>query len=559
MMQKILSAVQDWFCREQKANMLALVLGISVFLLLCWLIPAQGLTDDDDFYAPAGIAYFSWFQDFLTDPGQAIESKSIHRAFKVNKEHPPMAKWSIGFFEWLLHQKLAVLGSLDAARAGVAFFAALLAAFIFRFLFSNFGLLSAAFAVLALLSLPRFLFHSQVATLDVPIATMVTLSTIAFWWSLHARKWVWLLGLIFGIALGTKLNAPFVAFGFVCYFLMGRFRDFKLEGQNTHLAFPKVPYAFWAMLILSPLVFWLTWPHLWHDTFARLATYIKFHMNHYPILVFYQGTRFLEPHAPWHMPFNMAAGTIPLPLLLLGLLGTLSALRSTGRLLWRGETQCTNEDKIQTLLLIQMGFAIGIVAFSNVPKYGGEKLFMPFFPLFCILAGIFFGRLFKAVQKHVENLPQKAGIGAAWVCMLFLLGPGFLASHQFHGGYALSYYSEFLGGLRGATAAGYERTYYDVADKSLAKWLDQNVPSGAQVHFEPNHKEYKRTYKWLRKDGVISKKLKLHPKWANAEYIVLTHERRWRQYSDLLLKVENLQLVHEKRIHGVPLYSVYKK
>ena len=392
MMRRSQEAVQDWFCREKYANTMALALGGLVFLTLCWLIPAQGLTDDDDFYAPAGISYFSWFQDFLTDPSGASESKNIQKAFRFNKEHPPMAKWSIGFFEWLLHQKMSWLGSLDAARAGVAFFAALLAAFVFRFLLSSFGLAAALFAVVALFSLPRFLFHSQVATLDVPVATMVTLSTIAFWWSLQARRWIWGVGLIFGIALGTKLNAPFVAIGLVLYFLLGHSRDISLSRKGTHVALPQIPYAFWAMLFLSPLVFWLTWPHLWHDTFDRLGAYIKFHMNHYPILVFYQGTRYLEPHAPWHMPFNMAAGTIPLPLLLLGMWGVLRASRSALTLFLNGDRTCEPQDKIQALVLIQLVFDIGIVAFSHVPKYGGKNV-MPFFPLFCILAGIAFSNL----------------------------------------------------------------------------------------------------------------------------------------------------------------------
>ena len=134
MMKRVLQCIQAWFGRDQKANTHALLAGLLVFLVLCWFIPEQALTDDDDFYAPAGISYFSWVQDFLANPGQASEAKNIHRAFRFNTEHPPAAKLTIGFFAWLMHQKLDIMVSLDAARAGVAFFAALLAAFMFRFL-----------------------------------------------------------------------------------------------------------------------------------------------------------------------------------------------------------------------------------------------------------------------------------------------------------------------------------------------------------------------------------------------------------------------------------------
>ena len=557
-MRMTLPSFRSWLSNSRHANAWALLVGCAVFAILCWLIPAQGLTDDDDFYAPAGIAYFSWVQDFLSGPLDASQVSHIDRSFRFNKEHPPIAKYSIGFFEWLLHQKFSLLKSLDAARAGVAFFASLLAAFLFRLLFTTFGAVAAGFAVLALFSLPRFLFHSQVATLDVPVASLVTITTAAFWWSLNSKKWVWGLGLIFGLALGTKLNAPFVALGFVLFFLLEHARNIRLDERQSHFVIPAIPYGFWAMLLVSPLVFFLTWPHLWHDTGARLLAYIKFHMNHYPILVFYQGTRFSEPHAPWHMPFNMAAGTIPLPLLAIGLWGAVSATLSAFRVTFRPAP--SSKDRLKTLVLIQLLLAIGIVAFTHVPKYGGEKLFMPFFPLFCLLAGCAFSEaiqdLRQAFLTRVKTVHRALLIGGF---ALVVLGPGYLASHHFHGGYALSYYSEYLGGLRGATAAGYERTYYDVADKSLARWLDQNVAPGAKVHFEPNHKEYKRTYKWLRKDGYVSKRLKLSAKWRDADYIVLTHERRWAQYSDLLQKTAPLKIVYEKRIDDVPLYTVYKK
>src|SRR5205823_3349228 len=103
--------------------------------------------------------------------------------------------------------------------------------------------------------------------------------------------------------------------------------------------------------------------------------------------------------------------------------------------------------------------------------------------------------------------------------------PGFVASVAFRGGYALSYYGELVGGLRGAVARGYERTYYDVADQALARWLDENA-RGSRVHFEPNHKE---------------------------------HERRWSTYPALKAEIETLTPIDEKSIDDVPLYTVYRR
>ena len=553
-------SIQNWFMKDSYANCWSLAVGICAFLILCNLIPAQGLTDDDDFYAPAGISYFNWFQDLVTQPSHALEQVHIDRAFKINREHPPMAKWSIGFFEWFLHQKLGLLKSLDGARAGVSFLAALLAAFMFRLLFSYGGISVALFGVLSLFSLPRFLFHSQVATLDVPVSSFIVMTTIAFFWSLRNKTWTWGVGILFGMALATKLNAPFMAFGFVLYWAITQWREFQLNEKGSHLSLPSMPNAFWSMLLLGPCLFFISWPYLWNDTIARLGKYIAFHMNHYPILLFYQGTLHLEPYAPWHMPFMMALGTIPLPLLCMGGFGILCAFHSLFRLLKQSTTEPTARDQLLVIVLIQMLIAIFIVAFSNVPKYGGEKLFMPFFPLFCLIAALGFSTFLKLMTSVFPKIKALLAHPAnVLFLVLFVLGPGFIGSYHFHGGYALSYYSEFLGGLRGATAQGYERTYYDVADKSLAQWLDKNVPAQNKVHFEPNHKEYKRTYKWLQKDGYISTNLQLSSKWNNSQYIVLSHERRWRSYSQLLDKVAPLEKVYEKAIDGVPLYTVYKK
>ena len=220
----------------------------------------------------------------------------------------------------------------------------------------------------------------------------------------------------------------------------------------------------------------------------------------------------------------------------------------------------TKAPQKQNLIFIQMTIAISIVAFSHVPKYGGEKLFMPFFPLFVVLASLGFSWCINQIQEIHKSSKLWMSKPVTTVSLgLLLLGPGFLGSYQYHGGYALSYYSQTLGGLKGATAQGYERTYYDVADKTLARWLDANVPSHQKIHFEPNHKEYKRTYKWLKKDGVISKGLKLISKWEQSDYIVLSHERRWRTYPQLQQRASKLTKVYEKKIDGVPLYTVYKK
>jgi hypothetical protein len=291
------------------------------------------------------------------------------------------------------------------------------------------------------------------------------------------------------------------------------------------------------------------------------------------------------------MPFLMAASVIPLPILGLGLLGTWNAGLALGRILFvadaRGELpEVTPRERLLALVLLQAAFAISIVAFSDVPKYGGEKLFMPFFPLFALLAAegfrallgalgdIAFLHLPSTVQAAVPDLPaqstvqgnddariplqNRSALAVAVALGILLIIPGAVGQARYWGGFALSYYAGGIGGLSGATARGYERTYYDIADKQLARWLDENLKPEETVHFEPNHKEYERTYKWLRKDGVVRRNLKLTKNAHQASIIVLTHERRWAQYPQLFNKYRNLKVLHQKSRVGVPLYTVYR-
>ncbi len=340
------------------------------------------------------------------------------------------------------------------------------------------------------------------------------------------------------------------------------------------LALPALPPSLWAMALLGPLVFVVGWPWLWHDTLARLGGYLAFHLRHYPIFLFYDGEIWNEPFAPGRVALIMAFITQPAVVVALGTLGSLSATVSLVRLLRTARNaNDTNvdpdlepgsrlRDRVMALALLQAALSVGVVALSNVPRYGGEKLFMPFFPFWCVLAG----RGVVVVVGAVRNFVQLAGPGldkvrvhavVAAVVLLLSVLPGFRGTGRFFGGYALSYYGELTGGLRGAVSRGHERTYYDVADKTLARFLDQQA-RGARVHFAPNHKEYARTYRWLKKDGVIARDgVVLVDRFDAADVVVLTHERRWSTYPALRERLRDRPVLFEKRIDGVPLYTVY--
>ena len=558
-MSALYGPVRRWLNAHGGRRSWALGCALAVLAVLLTTLPRAPLTDDDDFYAPAAISYIRWVGSALTAQPGAWDRPARDRAFVPNHEHPPMAKYVMGATWWLFSDRMHVLPTLDGARAGVCVLAALLAYVVASLGFMLQRRLGAVGAVLMLFLLPRFFMHCQVATLDVPVASLTTVAGYLCWRGRRSVGHAWAAAFVFGAALLTKLNAPFLIVAVVAHWLLRARRQFGVE--RGRLALPALPLTVVLMLVVGPVMFVALWPWLWSDTWARLGAYIAFHLNHYPIYLYYLGQLYQTTIPPWHMPWVMFVAVVPVTVLCLMLLGVAGAARA----LWRDATvgvgvlpidrgphASQEQDSLRAFLLIQAFIAIGIVSFTGVPKYGGEKLFMPMFPLVAVLA--------------VDGVAKVAAGLRAWGVPAAVAPAGVLGVAAVHALWALvhvspfnlSYYGEAVLGLRGAEAVGFENTYYDLADKQLVQWMNAQAPQGARVHFEPNHKEYVRTWNWLARDGYLRRDIQTTDE-SRADYVVLTHERRWATYPALAQRYLSWPVVHQAEVDGVRLYTVYRR
>jgi hypothetical protein len=526
-------------------------------------LPGIGLTDDDDFYLPAGRIYAQWISRAVTGPFVGDVSAWTRRGVTdawscpaCNREHPPFAKVAIGSGVHLLADKLGVLPDYQAGRLGIVLLSTILAYLVFRLVFDTYGALAALFATAALLTMPRFYFHSHVPTLDVAVAFTYFLAAYAFWRARRSFGWGIFAGVAFGLALLTKVNAPFALAP------LGIFWLWKLKGTKViegNLRLPPTSVAFPAMLVIGPILFLVLWPRLWFDTFRNLTDYLQFHLKHYGIFFYYFGTIYGDVFAPWHAPFVMAAITTPLVTVALALGGIGAAARDIVRRV-RDSLQEEQRD-LAVLLLLNAATCIGIVAFLKVPKYGGVKLFLPFFPFLAIFAGIALARLLDLARRRLPRLqawPRLAAVGA----FALFAAPAAIDLYRVHP-YELSYYSALVGGLRGATTAGFERQYYDLLYLSLADWLQESYGSTPErprptvrVHFLPNNKEYVRTFPYLHRSGRLGRNVVISD-LNGADLLVLTHERRWREYPDLYRRYHTKRVLWELAVDRVPLLTVY--
>lgn len=548
--------------RTDRARLGALAAGVYLAVQIAGL-PGIGLTDDDDFYIPAGRIYAEWFARAVLGPVtgnvSAWRKPGVQAAWscaRCNREHPPFAKWVIGAGVYLLSDKLGLLPEYQAGRIGIVLLSTLLAWLVFRMAYDVYGAAAALFSVAALLTMPRFFFHSHAPTLDVAVAFTYVLTVYAFWRARTSFGWGLCAGVAFGLALLTKVNAPFalVPLGIVW---LRRLKGGRLAQGEIHLG--PVPVSLPAMLVLGPLLFFALWPRLWFDTVKNLSEYFQFHLKHYGIYFYYFGQVYSEPFAPWHAPFVMAAITTPLVTVALGLGGVAVALRDA----FRRAVDAIGEERKELALLVLLNAltCIGIVAFLNVPKYGGVKLFLPFFPFLALLAGIAFAALLEALKRRVPALAARPRAALAGM-LLLLAGPGGIDLYRSHP-YELSYYSPLVGGLRGATTAGFERQYYDLLYFALADWLQEHYGGGPErarptvrVHFLPNNKEYARTFPYLHRSGRLAPNIVVSD-LAQADLLVLTHERRWREYPDLYERYQDRPVLWELAVDRVPLLTVY--
>jgi 4-amino-4-deoxy-L-arabinose transferase-like glycosyltransferase len=508
-----------------------------------------GLTDDDDFYIPAGESYAAWLGRAITFDARAFTRAEIDRAFSPNHEHPPVAKYVFGIAEAIF---APALGPYDGARMGTVLFSTLIAALMMLLSVGHFGRRRGPWigglAVLFLLAMPRFYFHSHAATLDVPVAAMYLLTaTLALRGERSARAAI-LSGVAFGLASATKLNAPFLVLPYLVFALLTR----RAERRASHLALPPVPLAFLSMIAIGPIVFLLAWPWLWFDTAARIGEYVGFHLNHYGIYFLYFGEIYSKsPFAPWHAPFVMAFSTVPVATSVLAIAGMFFGwplIRARLRFVEGPDDDLRRQGDLLLSIGLHALFTILIVALSGGAKYGGEKLFMPFFPFWALLAG--YGAV--AMFEHA-SVRWPRWVPASAVALAFASSIGLQLRF---GAYALSEYNGLVGGLRGATALGFERQYYDVAFRDLVAWLGDNGPPNLRVHFLPNNWEYVRTFRWYRKDGRARSDIHVVDGEASAHWVVLTHERRFSRYGHDLERHRRGKVLYERTIDGVPIWTV---
>jgi 4-amino-4-deoxy-L-arabinose transferase-like glycosyltransferase len=433
---------------------MSFLIGTATVCLLLFTCRDIGLTWDEPDYFMASESYIAWFNQLLTEPQSALTPESINRYWEPNHEHPPLDKEFSGAV-WVIARRL--LDDLTAHRLGNILLAGAMAAILYRMLTTEFGFWAGLVSVLSLLTMPRFFFHAHLAALDVPAAAMIVFVTYLFWrtrFDPRIRNSIFL-GIVWGLAISTKVNAFFLMpllFLWVMIFHRTRYLLFRLALAS----------------FIGVVVLLIVWPWLYYDPIRRALDYLQFlTVAHWQIPQYYLGRNYMPP--PWHFPFVMVWAVIPLGTTILYFCGALRCLMKRETLAFGG------------LIFLNALFPLVVLATGRSMVYDNERLFMPAFPFLAALAGIGFGWLVLVLQRACRRMqgPFLEKYLAVFLLPLLILPPILRASGVYPN--LLSYYSESVGGLPGASRIGLETTYWSETYKDAAIYINQHAKPGDTI------------------------------------------------------------------------------
>jgi len=562
------------FARRRATGLAALALFAATLVALALHAPRVGYTRDEGFYFEAAEVHAGWFRELARDPGRALSEPVIRRHYEVNHEHPVLVKnlMALSFLALAADESRAPTAWPPEERGGFAFamrlpsqaFSALAVALTF--------LLGAAvsgrrrvglLAALAFLLVPRHLYHAQLACFDMPAVAVWLATVLCYRRGLASWGWALATGPVWGLAIATKHNSFFLPVVLVLHWLLTRGGELRLGRQG--LALPRIPLAFFSMLVLGPLVFVGHWPYLWHDTLARVGWYFGFHLHHVNYHWEYLGTLLTDAPFPWAYPFVVTALTFPLTWLALGAWGLLAvagerlghplatlrgALARFGGLARPGApgpAWVSREDG--WLLLLNALIPLLVIALPSVPIFGGVKHWMHAMPFVCVLGAL-------ALERALAGLPARLrGRRAVWAGAAGLaLLPSLLAALAI-GPYGTSAYNELAGGVGGAADLGMQRQYWSNNVTGVLPWLNEHLPQSARVYF---HEVTGQSFHAYRRDGLLRPDLRPAYDPEHADFTVYQYHR---EFVDTEYRVWH-RLGHRRPVHGLyldeaPIVLVY--
>lgn len=537
------------------------LLCVGYVAVLLYTAPALGLSRDESMYVAAARSYAHWIQLLIEHPAQALQRVEIDAAFRVNREHPPLAKLLFAV-SYLLDAKFGLFTreSLPFRFVGMLS-AGLLLWLIHIFGTRYFGRTVGLFAALAFALLPRPFYHAHLDAFDIPITLALSAVVYAYARSLRSRRWAWLCGGLFGLALATKHNSwmlpGVLALHFAWLAIHARMRARSQDGPPLRL----IPEWLIAMATLGPLLFLASWPWLWHDTGARIRRYAAFHLHHDYYNIAYFGVNYFWPPFPTSYPWIMTLFTVPVTTLLLAVLGITLQTRSElaqSRAVWKHHAPAATHDDPTHMSILMLGCMLApmvVISLPGTPIFGGTKHWFTAYPFLVLFAGIGFQRLLEIWRGWMGSDSRRTRLQLALPLGGWLLLPALVETAHSHP-FGLSHYGFAAGFVPGAADRGMNRQFWGFTTRSIVDFLEQQLPNGGRV-FICDTTEL--AFQMLARDGWLPDNIVPTRDIANADYAIVHHEHHFAEVDhQIWTTYGTTRPAHVLTYDGVPIISVYE-
>ena len=513
----------------------AAALAVLFSMLLLGTLDELGYARDEGFYFHAARHYEQWFSLLGVDAASALDRVDEH--WRTNSEHPALIKSLFALSHMFLWGDLRVFDMEGTSfRFPAIVLSGLGVGLVYLWGARVAGRVAGMVAALSLAAMPRFFFHAHLACFDAPVVTMWTLCAYTYWRSVE-RGGVWrvvLAGVVFALALNTKHNAWFLPI--VCTLHAATlWRREKSERQP----FRRATLALVAMATIGPLLFYATWPWIWHDTVARVTAYVRFHLEHVYYNMEYLGRNYYEPPMPRSYAFLMTAATVPAITLVLSMLGaaTRRPVSASTSWLWA--------------LAIVVQYAAWLR--PTTPIFGGTKHWMTAYPFIALWAGVGASTALRwAMQRHARLRSMAARAAFAMAMVL----PGVVQSARAHP-WGLTAYTPLVGGASGAATLGLNRGFWGYSTGAVAAYLNASAPRGARIYV---HDTAWPAWEMLMADGRLRDDLVGVGQLGQADLALYHHELHMQgvEYQSWVA-LGSAAPVHIAGLDGVPVIWIYAR
>jgi len=470
----------------------ALALALAYLALLLAGTKTLGYMRDEGFYVFAARALEAWFDRVQATGLEAFERASIDRYFEPIHEHPALMKLLFAASHRYLHDRWGIFAeSGDAYRLPGMLLGSLAVSVIYLWGRQSLGRAGGAVAALSFAFMPRVFFHAHLAGLDVAVASMWLVTSFLYVQAFASRRVPLLVGLgvAYGLFLNTKHNAWLFPFALGLHLAVVRLVDWR---RKTRRAGPFVPWAFVAVVVLGPLVLFLSWPWLWFDTTERVLGWFRFHLGHDYYNMEFLGRTYWKPPMPRLYAWVMTLGTVPLVTLALAGAGLFDTLRE----LVRGK----EPERLVGDTSWLVGIAVSYAPWwsTDTPIFGGTKHWLTAYPFLCLLAGRGFVLVTRRVRPLLSEWKHADAVTLAGVALAVLVGPCVMALHAHP--FGLSFYTPLVGGVPGAASLGLNRTFWGYTTGSLVADINERAPPHSAVYV---HDTALQSWELLRADGRV--------------------------------------------------------